>query len=99
MRLRSSASFALMGDFGFDLVYLDAGKLDYPQYYDLILPKMRPGGWLVADNVLWSGKVLDVAPDRDTQVMQAFNDRVQNDPRVENLLLPLRDGLLLARKL
>ena len=84
----------------FDLVFLDADKRNYLRYYELVLDKLRPGGFLLADNVLWSGKV--TAPvatsDKDTPALLQFNERVQNDPRVENVLLPLRDGLMLVRK-
>ncbi|MBO6026845.1 MAG: O-methyltransferase [Bacteroidales bacterium] len=85
---------------GFDLVFIDADKLNYPVYYDLVIDKLNPGGIILADNVLWEGKVLNVnAKERDTQAIQAFNEKVQNDPRVENVLLPLRDGLMMIRKL
>ena len=84
---------------GFDLVFIDADKLSYPTYYDLVIDKVNLGGVILADNVLWEGKVLNVnTKERDTQAMQAFNDKVQNDPRVENVLLPLRDGLMMIRK-
>jgi len=82
----------------FDLVFLDAGKLDYARHYALVFPKLRPGGFLVADNVLWSGKVVDESPDATALALHAFNTMIQEDPQVENLLLPLRDGLLLVQK-
>lgn len=82
----------------FDLVFLDAGKLDYPQHYELALAKTRPGGFLLADNVLWDGKVANGdEKDETARVLRAFNDFIQQDPRVENILLPVRDGLLLMR--
>jgi len=82
----------------FDLVFLDADKENYPGYYDLVMPKLRPGGLIVADNVLWSGSVLD--PDKETDhAVVAFNDKVQNDPAVENVLLTVRDGVMVARKI
>lgn len=85
---------------GFDLVFIDADKISYPSYYDLMIKKLNPGGVVLADNVLWEGKVLNVGTkERDTKAIQAFNDKVQNDPRVENVLLPLRDGLMMVRKL
>ena len=85
---------------GFDLVFIDADKISYPSYYDLMIEKLNPGGVILADNVLWEGKVLNVGTkERDTKAIQAFNDKVQNDPRVENVLLPLRDGLMMVRKL
>lgn len=82
----------------FDLVFMDAGKLDYPLYYDLVIDRMSAGGLLIADNVLWSGKVVEAEKDMDTRSLDAFNKRVLADERVETLLLPLRDGLMLARK-
>ena len=83
----------------FDLVFIDADKINYPLYYDLVIDKLRAGGILLADNVLWEGKILQDRPkEKDTQAIQAFNDRVQNDPRMENTILPLRDGLLMAVK-
>lgn len=85
---------------GFDLVFIDADKISYPKYYDLVMGKLNVGGILLADNVLWEGKVLNVdTKERDTKAIQAFNDIIQNDPRVENVLLPLRDGLMMVRKL
>ena len=80
-----------------DLVFIDADKTNYPNYYEACLPLLRAGGLLVADNVLWSGKVL--APDDDdTRAIVAFNQRVQADPRVENVCLTIRDGMMLAWK-
>ena len=82
----------------FDLVFIDADKVSYPTYYNMVLEKMRPGGFILADNVLWDGRVLHPqTKERDTQALIAFNDRVQNDPRVENVLLPIRDGLMMIR--
>lgn len=84
----------------FDMVYLDADKVNYPFYYDLLIEKIRPGGFLLADNVLWDGKVLHASPkDRDTRAIQTFNEKVQHDSRVENVMLPLRDGMMLVRRL
>ncbi|MEL6718956.1 MAG: class I SAM-dependent methyltransferase [Bacteroidota bacterium] len=83
----------------FDLVFIDAGKNDYALYYDLIFEKVKIGGFIMADNVLWSGKVVQKKHDRDTQTIDAFNKKVQQDDRVENVLLPIRDGLFLIRKL
>ena len=83
----------------FDLIFLDAGKMDYAQHYELVLPKLRPGGFLLADNVLWDGKVAGTEmKDATTLALRAFNDKIHQDPRVENLLLPLRDGLMMVRK-
>ncbi len=85
----------------FDLVFLDADKSNYLNYYNLLLDKIPQGGYILADNVLWSGKVVqEVSPkDVDTKAILEFNSYVQNDPRVENVLLPFRDGLLLIKKL
>lgn len=84
---------------GFDLVFIDADKISYPTYYDLVIDKVNVGGFIMADNVIWEGKVLNAnAKERDTQAIITFNDKVQNDPRVENVLLPIRDGLMMVRK-
>ncbi len=83
----------------FDLVFVDAGKLDYPVHYELALAKMRPGAFLLADNVLWDGKVAaGNEKDETARALRAFNDFVHHDERVENLLLPFRDGLMVVRK-
>lgn len=82
----------------FDLVFLDAGKMDYAAHFELTLPKLRPGGFLLADNVLWNGKVLNDEKDATAQALRAFNDTVHADERVEHVLLPLRDGLMVVRK-
>ncbi len=83
----------------FDMVWIDAAKQDYSQYYDLVFDQVRPGGYILADNVLWSGKVLVDNLDADTKSLNEFNFKVQQDSRVENILLPIRDGILMARKL
>jgi caffeoyl-CoA O-methyltransferase len=80
-----------------DLVFIDADKPNYSSYYEACLPLLKPGGLIVADNVLWSGKVLD-PQDEDTHAIVAFNELVQNDPRVENVCLTVRDGMMLAWK-
>ncbi len=80
----------------FDLAFLDADKTGYATYWDLIVPKMRPGGLIVADNTLWSGEVLRPEDD-DGRALAAFNDRVRADARVDAVLLPVRDGMTLAR--
>lgn len=82
----------------FDLVFIDADKINYSTYYDLIFDKVRKGGYIIADNVLWYGKVLD-QKDKDTHAIKDFNDKVQQDMRVINTLLPLRDGLMIVEKL
>jgi predicted O-methyltransferase YrrM len=82
----------------FDLVFIDADKENYSQYYQMIFDKVKQGGLILADNVLWSGKVVSPKPDKDTRALIAFNDMIRNDARVECLLLPLRDGIMMARK-
>lgn len=84
----------------FDLVFIDADKKNYARYYDLAFDLVPSGGYFLIDNVLWSGKVMQPvkANDIDTQVIISFNDQIQNDERVENILLPIRDGLMLIRK-
>ncbi|QDK81487.1 O-methyltransferase [Spirosoma sp. KCTC 42546] len=84
----------------FDLVFIDADKRNNSAYFDLIFDKVRPGGFMLADNVLWSGKVVELVKpsDLDTQSVLAFNEKVQNDSRVENVLLPVRDGIMMIRK-
>lgn len=82
----------------FDLVFIDADKENYSRYYDLVFDKVRVGGIILADNVLWSGKVLDQKPDKDTRAILEFNAKVQADGRVENVLLPIRDGIMMIRK-
>ncbi len=81
-----------------DFVFLDADKKVYDTYYDCIIPKMNPNALLIADNVLWKGKVLNESPDSDTKALDAFNKKVNQDSRVDNVLLPIRDGLMLIRK-
>jgi len=72
--------------------------VSYPTYYNMVMGKVHPGGFILADNVLWDGKVLNTqTKEHDTQALIAFNDMVQNDPRVENVLLPIRDGLMMIR--
>jgi caffeoyl-CoA O-methyltransferase len=83
----------------FDLVFIDADKVNYSLYYDLVFDKVRQGGIILADNVLWSGKVIELKPDKDTLSIQEFNRRIQQDQRVENVLLPIRDGIMMIRKL
>lgn len=87
-------------DATFDLVFLDADKRNYQRYYELIFPRLRKGGIILADNVLWWGKVADpTATDKDTEALRAFNRSVQADRRVENVILPIRDGISMIRKL
>lgn len=83
-----------------DLVFIDADKDNYSNYYNLVFDKVRKGGFIIADNVLWSGKVLEeIKPnDKDTPALIEFNKMIQNDDRVENVLAPIRDGLMIIRK-
>ena len=83
-----------------DLVYIDADKPNYLTYYKMVFPLVRKGGWIIADNALWDGKVLSTGKkDKDTLGIIEYNEFVQKDDRVENLLLPFRDGLMMARKI
>lgn len=86
---------------GIDLVFIDADKPNYATYFDLVIDKMKPGGLILADNVLWSGKILEeIKPnDKSTKALHEFNLKVHNDSRVENVLIPIRDGILAIRKL
>jgi len=85
-----------------DMVFIDADKENYAKYYQMVLPNMQKGGLIIADNVLWSGKVIDqteLEKDLETKEIHEFNAMVMQDPRVENILLPVRDGLMIARVL
>ena len=84
---------------GIELVFIDADKKNYLNYLEAILPKMRPGGIILSDNVLWSGKVVEAVKDNDkhTQILMEYNQRLATDPRLETVLLPIRDGISLAR--
>ena len=83
----------------FDLVFIDADKKEYCDYLDLVLPLMRKGGWILADNTLWDGHIIESAYDKDKQTvaLRAFNDKVMQDERLEKVILPLRDGLTIIR--
>jgi predicted O-methyltransferase YrrM len=84
----------------FDIVFIDADKRNYPNYYNLVIDKVRKGGIILSDNVLWSGKVTQTEGkiDKDTEILKAFNDMIHEDSRVENILLPIRDGIMVARR-
>lgn len=82
-----------------DLVFIDADKKNYALYYDLVIDSVKPGGLIIADNVLWSGKVLHEPMDAETKAIHNFNQKVSQDHRVSSLLLPLRDGLMIMTKL
>lgn len=100
-RIGEASSIIPQLEDGIDLVFIDADKEQYALYFDLIIDKLNPGGIIIADNVLWSGKVIEEVEEDDepTKGLIEYNAKIQNDPRVENVLLPLRDGLLIARKL
>jgi len=93
--------FTLLPEMGgtFDLVFIDANKRQYCEYLDLVLPHLTPGAYVIADNTLWDGHVVDPAYDHDPQTIgvRAFNDRIAQDPAFEKIILPLRDGLTIAR--
>lgn len=84
----------------YDMVYIDANKREYCEYYELVFGMVRPGGFILADNVLWDGKVFEdpMPQDRQTLGISRFNDMVASDPRVDSVILPLRDGLNIIRK-
>jgi len=84
----------------FDLVFIDADKREYPAYYEMVFDKVKPGGYIIADNILWDGKVVDPAEQNDPQTkgILAFNDIIKNDSRVENVIFPIRDGMMVIRK-
>lgn len=82
----------------FDIVFIDADKGNYINYYNIVFDKVKRGGYLIADNVLWSGKVLKDDQDEETETLKEYSDMVQNDQRVENVLFPVRDGLMICRK-
>ncbi len=81
-----------------DLVFIDAHKQEYTAYYNAVIDQVRPGGLILSDNVLWSGKVVFERNDVDAKVLHQYNEMLHRDPRVEVLILPLRDGLSIARK-
>lgn len=85
-------------DVTFDLVFIDADKEGYSAYFDLVIDKCRPGAIILVDNVLWDGKVIEPNPDKKTKIIQEFNKKIAADTRVENMILPLRDGIQLIRK-
>ncbi len=85
----------------FDMVFIDADKKNYLNYYNLVFNKVRKGGYIIADNVLWSGKVVEkiMKKDEETEAIKEFNDFITKDSRVENVLVPMRDGIMIVRKL
>ena len=87
-------------DSQFDVVFIDADKREYVEYYNLVFPMVRPGGWILADNTVWDGHIIDPLynNDKQTQGLQHFNDLIAGDDRVEKLMLPMRDGITLIYK-
>ena len=85
-------------DANFQLAFIDADKENYSSYFDLIIDKMDVGGYIIADNVLWSGKVTKKQKDEETEALHQYNKKVLADKRVETLLIPVRDGLMMSRK-
>lgn len=83
----------------FDIVFIDADKMNYINYYDLIIDKVKSGGYILTDNVLWSGKVMEENKDKETQNIHLFNQKLAADTRIQNVIIPIRDGINLARKL
>ncbi len=82
----------------FDLVFIDADKQNYSNYFDMVIDKVRSGGMILADNVLWSGRIIEEKKDKDTQKLAEFNTKVQQDNRVENVIISIRDGIMMIRK-
>ncbi len=86
-------------DTEFQLVFIDADKENYSNYFDLVFKKLSVGGYIIADNVLWSGKVLQENKDKETIALVSYNKNIHRDKRVENILMPIRDGLMICRKI
>ena len=84
----------------FDLVFIDADKINYSNYFDLVFEKVRQGGFIIADNVLWSGKIISPKDkmDKDTLALSVFNEKIKDDSRLEKIMVPVRDGLLVMQK-
>lgn len=80
----------------YDIVFIDADKKNYSLYFDLVIGKMNPGGLILADNTLWSGKVVEESADESTRALKDYNEKVINDERVESILLPVRDGIMVS---
>lgn len=81
-----------------DLVYIDANKQEYVEYFNVVIDRVRPGGLILTDNVLWSGKVVNEPNEVDAKVINTYNRMLYDDPRIEVIILPVRDGLSVARK-
>lgn len=98
-RIGNAAQLIPTLPYTFDLIFIDADKQQYPLYYEQALEKLKPGGFILIDNVLWSGKVLDTQhQDKDSVLLRELNLKISQDARVEKVLLPIRDGLYLIRK-
>jgi len=84
----------------FDLVFIDGDKREYPEYYNMVFPKVKKGGYIIADNIFWNGKILEPPDEKDeyTKGIIEFNEMIKNDKRAEKVILPFRDGLFLIRK-
>nr|MBA3284405.1 methyltransferase [Nitrosopumilus sp.] len=80
-------------------VFIDADKINYCNYFDLVIDKVKTGGFILADNVLWSSKVIEDRQDKDTMAIDAYNKKITNDGRVENVIISIRDGISIARKI
>lgn len=100
-RIQDGREFLKNNTLSFDLVFIDGDKRQYPDYYEMVLPHVCKGGYIIADNILWSGKVIEESESHDeyTKGVLQFNEMVQNDDRVENVIFPFRDGLMVMRKI
>jgi caffeoyl-CoA O-methyltransferase len=98
-RIGDAANIIPVLNVSFDLVFIDADKENYGLYYDLVFDKLPVGGFILADNVLWSGKVVQAKEDKDTKAIKEFNLKVNRDKRVKTMLLPLRDGIMMVEKI
>ena len=100
-RIQDARELLEKNDLKFDLVFIDGDKRQYPDYYEMVLPHVKKNGYIIADNVLWSGKVIEAldANDEYTKGVLTFNEMVQNDERVQHVIFPFRDGLTVMRKL
>lgn len=100
LELKIGDALQIIGELNteFDLIFIDAYKLDYLKYYEIAINKLRKGGLIIADNVLWSGKVIFELEDKTAKALDEFNSYVKNDKRVEKIMIPIRDGITLIRK-
>ena len=99
MMIGTAASIIPELDYEFDLVFIDADKINYSNYFDLVIDKVKKGGFILADNVLYHGEVLSIEKaSKNAKAMHAYNEKILNDKRVESVLLPLRDGVMITRK-